>query len=70
MSDHRQAIGRLIRTIRVSRGLSQRELAARMEVSQPYIARIETGVSSLSIEQLVQIGNILQCTIDIRMTPL
>ena len=41
--DIRQVLGRNVRTLRMSAGMSQEELAARMDVDQAYVSRLEAG---------------------------
>lgn len=42
----------LLRTARLNRGLSQRELAKKCQVSQPAIARVESAVEDATLERL------------------
>lgn len=54
-------LGTAIRTIRLERGMSMRELAEAVGLSVPYICQQETGTakSSLSLERLTQIAEAL-----------
>jgi transcriptional regulator with XRE-family HTH domain len=52
----RKAIGREIRKQRLSVGLSQRELAARLHMSVTYVGRVERGVTDLAAEEFVRIA--------------
>ena len=47
-------IGRMVRELREARGLSQRELAARMGTSQSTIARLESGQTLPSTKTLLR----------------
>lgn len=47
-------------SIRLSAGLSQAQLAARAETSQPYIARIEAGKNDPGTDVIARIANALQ----------
>lgn len=57
-------MGRIIKSIRKSKGLSQAELAESADLSVPYISHIETGRSKASLETVVNIANILNVTVD------
>ncbi len=41
--DIRQTLGRNVKALRTTAGLSQEELAARMDVDQAYVSRLEAG---------------------------
>jgi HTH-type transcriptional regulator/antitoxin HipB len=55
----RRAVGARIRKARLARGLSQAELAEKMELSRPAIASIEAGRQGLLVDQLVAIAHLL-----------
>lgn len=57
-------MGRIIKEIMRSRGLSQADLAESVDLSVPYISHIETGRSKASLETVVNIANILNVTVD------
>lgn len=52
-----------LRTVREMRGLSQRELAAAVGVSQSAIAQIETGRTQPTLANLKKIAEALDVTI-------
>lgn len=52
VEDLRQRLGRALAQLRVSSGLSQPQLATRLEWSQPRISRIEAGKQSISVPQV------------------
>lgn len=52
-------IGSKIKTIRLQRGLTQGELAARAELTKGYISQLENDIASPSIATLIDILNIL-----------
>ncbi|MCF8237686.1 MAG: helix-turn-helix domain-containing protein [Saprospiraceae bacterium] len=70
MDSVNQHIGQMIKKIRGYRDMSQLDLAEKIETSQPYIASIESGRQEVSIKQLRKIAGVLNCTIDIRLTPI
>lgn len=52
-------IGRRLRSYREKAGLSMRELAQRVEVSQPFLSQIENGVSSPSMSTVYRLASAL-----------
>jgi len=58
------SIGKRIRVNRHNVGMTQETLAEKVNVSPPYISRIENGSSSPSLQTLVDICNALNITID------
>lgn len=56
----------LLRQVRISRGLSQREVAARAGMSASTLSRIERGVDPLFIETLMAIADALGAGEDVR----
>lgn len=59
-----QSIGKQIRICRRNADITQESLAEKINVSPPYISRIETGSASPSLQTLVDICNVLNTTID------
>ncbi len=58
-------LGRQVRELRESHGLSQRELAERMHTTQSVIARLEAGGSKPSISTLERVASALGASVDI-----
>ena len=58
------SIGKQVRMYRRNAGITQEMLAEKINVSPPYIIRIETGSASPSLQTLVDICNTLDITID------
>lgn len=58
------SIGKQIRIFRRNADITQELLAEKINVSPPYISRIETGSASPSLQTLVDICNVLNTTID------
>lgn len=58
------AIGRRIRSIRISAHLSQEELAEKLSISQKHISRCENGASCLSLANLIEFCNLFDCNMD------
>src|SRR6201996_4003610 len=64
MSDgYKGRIGNLIRDARTHRGLTQRQLAERLQTSQSAVNRIEKGHQNLSLEMVARIGSALDSEI-------
>ena len=57
-------IGQKIRKIRKAHGLSQEELAERVEISTTHMSHIETGNTKLSLPVLVDIAAALEVRTD------
>lgn len=57
-------IGQQIRKFRRQNGLSQEELAEKVNISTTHMSHIETGSTKLSLPVLVDIANALQVTAD------
>ncbi|ATG14865.1 helix-turn-helix domain-containing protein [Providencia alcalifaciens] len=57
-------IGNFIRNARVSKGLSEKELASLISVSQQQVSRYERGVSTLSIQNILILLNALNIPFD------
>jgi len=61
-------LARQIRKARIERGLSQKELAEYLRVTQQYISRVETGRVNMSIDAIYAIANFLLKGIEIRFS--
>lgn len=57
-------IGQQIRKIRRAHGLSQEELAEKVNISTPHMSHIETGNTKLSLPVFVDIANALEVRTD------
>jgi len=60
---YKQRIGKLIQEIRVSRGMTQAELAKALGTSQSAVNRIEKGAQNISLEMVARIGDVLSSEI-------
>jgi transcriptional regulator with XRE-family HTH domain len=58
--DARKILGYAIRKQRLSRGISQEELADRAELHRTYIGQVERGETNISLLNLVRIAGALQ----------
>ena len=54
---HQPALGRRLKALRVSRGLSLKEVGAETGVSSSFISMVETGRNDLSVGRLVMLAD-------------
>ncbi len=57
-------LGKAIKVLRLSRKISQTELAELTDLSVPFISHIETGRSKASLETIVKIAGALKLNVD------
>ena len=57
-------LGKRIRAIRIKRGMTQIQLAERIELSPTYISYLESGCKGCSLETLLQLANALNVSTD------
>ena len=57
-------IGNKIQEIRKQRGLTQEQLAERVNISPHYLSALERGVYNIKLDLLVDILNTLNCSAD------
>lgn len=62
MTDLRAIVGQNVRTTRLARGLSQRELSARAEISMRYLREIEHGRANARLQVLDRLALALATT--------
>lgn len=62
---HAQLVGQRIRAAREDVGLTQLQLADRMEVSQPVIAALESGRGNPTVGQLAAVADALRVGFDV-----
>jgi transcriptional regulator with XRE-family HTH domain len=56
---HRRLLGEAVRTARKEAGFSQEKLAEKADLSTVFISRIERGVESPSVDNLLKIAKAL-----------
>lgn len=61
--DIKERIGKRIRFIRESRGLSQKDLACSADLDRSYIASVENGYRNISIINIEKIARAMQVTL-------
>lgn len=57
--DIKQKIGKRIKELRVMKGFSQEELAARVDIDRTYVNSVENGKRNISIVNIEKIVNAL-----------
>jgi ribosome-binding protein aMBF1 (putative translation factor) len=62
-------VGERVREAREAAGLSQRELAARMSISQAAVARLEAGGTGATLTTLQKVASALDLTVSVELTP-
>ena len=64
MRFNREDYGSRIRSLRKKRGLTQEQLAEKMNVSTPYIAKIENGKQTGPVELAVEFAEFFEVSLD------
>lgn len=59
-----RAIGQKIKERRLDQGVTQEHIANLLDVNPSHISNIECGRAHPSLSALIQIANILQCSVD------
>ncbi|MBG5898553.1 helix-turn-helix transcriptional regulator [Providencia stuartii] len=59
-----KAVGQEIYRIRRSRGITGRELAKELNVSQQQVSRYERGICGITVDTLILILNVLNVSVD------
>lgn len=61
MRNELQLIGRRIKTLRMSRGVSQLDLAEAINMSQTNLSNVESGRTASTVQVLIKISRVLNC---------
>ena len=64
-----ELVGSRIRAVRISRGMSQADLAVEASVSLPLISNIERGKTGMQLETFVKVAEALQVSADYLLRP-
>ena len=59
-----QEIGKRISQTRRIRGITQEKLAEELDITTKHMSLVERGVSSLSLERLIELSSYFDCTLD------
>ena len=62
-------VGSRIKAVRISRGMSQADLAVEASVSLPLISNIERGETGMQLETFVKVAEALQVSVDYLLRP-
>ena len=62
-------LAELVAAYRRQHGLSQRELAERLGMKQPHVARLEAGLHTPSVDTLVRVARALDASLRVDVTP-
>lgn len=57
-------INESIKECRISKGLTQSELAEKLGVSKRYVIYMEQGDKKIPIDRLIQMADIFKCSLD------
>ena len=58
------SVGKKVRTIRLSKGVTQEQLAEAVGVGVTHISHLETGTAKVSLKVFLAIVNFLECSAD------
>ena len=64
MNPDYKEIGKNIRLMRIRHGISQSELAQRLDVSQTHMSNLEHGRVSVSLRVLLRLEHFFKCSVD------
>ncbi|MDO5134125.1 MAG: helix-turn-helix transcriptional regulator [Eubacteriales bacterium] len=64
MHNLNEEIGARIATLRKANGMTQEKLAEKLNCSIKHISHVERGVASLSLDLLIEAGDIFDCSLD------
>lgn len=53
-------IGKIIKTLRTNKKLTQEELAEKIDISKNYLSKIERGISVLNVEAFLKMAQVLE----------
>lgn len=57
-------IGENLRQLRTEKNITQAEIAERLDVTQVFISKVECNIKRLSVEQVFELSQILDCSTD------
>ncbi|MEZ2760150.1 helix-turn-helix domain-containing protein [Providencia vermicola] len=58
-------LGRVIKSVRKGKGLTEKELAAKLNISQQQLSRYERGVNNFNLIRIIEVMNLLDIEPDI-----
>lgn len=57
-------IGENLRQLRTEKNITQAEVAEKLDVTQVFISKVESNIKRLSVEQVFELSQILNCSTD------
>lgn len=57
-------IGKNLRQLRAEKNITQAEVAEILDVTQVFISKVESNVKRLSVEQVFELSQMLDCSTD------
>ncbi|MDE6102199.1 MAG: helix-turn-helix domain-containing protein [Ruminococcus sp.] len=57
-------IGGNLRQLRTEKNITQAEVAEKLDVTQVFISKVESNIKRLSVEQVFELSQILDCSTD------
>jgi len=57
-------IGENLRQLRTEKNITQAEVAEKLDVTQVFISKVESNIKRLSVEQVFELSQILDCSTD------
>lgn len=64
MNNINESIGKRISTLRRQHGITQELLAEKLNITIKHISSVERGISSLSLDKMIEASKLLDCTLD------
>lgn len=61
---NKKSIGKIIKSIRMNQGLTQEELAEKIDISKNYLSKVERGLSVLNAEAFLKMANVLNFSLE------
>ena len=58
------SIGKIIKALRTSKGMTQEELAEKIDISKNYLSKVERGLSVLNTEAFLKMANVLNFSLE------
>lgn len=55
----KSSIGKIIKTLRTNKNLTQEELSEKIDISKNYLSKVERGLSVLNVESFLKMAHVL-----------
>ena len=68
VSQTQRVVANQIKEWRLDKGFTQKQLAVKLNVIQPYISRLENGSENVSLETLEKISKVLGCKLEVKLS--